>query len=95
MENISAEIIRLNQKALNGNSSFERANAAVEEIITVPTTTHRLTKTLLNTYLKNGTVELPKDITRSRKFLPVGCLTKNVGGKRNNSSSGLNAAFTM
>jgi len=35
---------------------------------------------LLKAYLVNGTVELPRDTTKSEKFLVVGFLTKNWGG---------------
>lgn len=46
---------------------------------------------LLNMYLVKGTVELDRDVSSVEKLSSVGFLTKNVGGKRNSSLSGLKA----
>ncbi|MCY9693857.1 hypothetical protein [Paenibacillus alginolyticus] len=53
------------------------------------------TNTLLKMYLVKGTIEVSVAVSRSKKLRSVGLCTKNRGGYRNSSSSGLNAVETM
>ena len=57
----------------------------------VPTT---VIKTVFNIYLDSGTNESENNEGRMVKLSSVGLRTKNLGGKTNNSSRGLNAFET-
>ena len=76
---------------LKGKGSFTRAYEPIEEMITVKATVVPEVKILFIIYLPNGTSELFRDVKRSLKFFNVGLLTKNFGGNKNNSVSGLKA----
>jgi hypothetical protein len=91
---MSAMMIMLNNTFEPGGLNLTSEYAPSDDTHTVRNTIVIVTRMLLNAYLVNGTVELPSDINRSEKFLVVGFLTKNLGGNRNNSCSGLNAVET-
>ena len=64
-------------------------------MITLPAVPATLTNTLLNVYLEKGTHRLSTSCPINLKFFTVGFDTVNRGGKRNNSSIGLNACTTV
>lgn len=85
----------LKNSLLPGNLYFAKGYAAMDAIKICPTVPRTLIKMLLNRYLLKGTKELANNANKSLKFLVVGFITKNLGGKINNSSIGLKARVTV
>jgi hypothetical protein len=87
--NSNERITILKRKPPYFNLNFDSGYAAMEAIITCPAVAATLTKMLLKMYLEKGTHIFDASLKSMKKLLVVGLLTKNLGGKRNNSSNGL------
>jgi hypothetical protein len=73
------------------NRNLDKAKPAVTDIQIVAATLTTVIKNVLNKYRDNGTPVVVAVLNNSIKLFKVGLFTKNRGGNKNNSSSGLNA----
>ena len=87
--NIRDDLMVLKIPFLPGKGIFERAYAASEEKNKFPNTPAAVINTVLKMYLEKGTQDSPRSLNKLPKLQKVGFCTQNLGGKMNNSSSGL------
>jgi hypothetical protein len=83
-----------NNKSLPGNLNFSSAYAAIDARITCPAVPTMVMVSVFKRYLEKGTHDSVRSMNTSPKLSSVGRCGNNLGGKMNNSSSGLKALPT-